>query len=149
VVWLGLLPAWQSVLGHALNIDPLSQCLWVHPPAGWGPRGRGCMWDHVGTNFLPPTRVRFFLPHKSSYLSLLPSVSFRGYLTWTKDRRWIGKEETRSALWPVTAMLCVFVFLWMWPQACNYSEVTIFCQLACRNVTSRLQLLWSYNFFVN
>ena len=27
VVWLGLLPAWQSVLGHALNIDPLSQCL--------------------------------------------------------------------------------------------------------------------------
>ena len=62
VVWLGFLPAWQSVLGRALTIDPpsLSACPSTHQPAGAPEAGGACetMWVLIS---FPQPDLRFFL----------------------------------------------------------------------------------------
>lgn len=96
-------------------------CLSFHPPAGWGPRGRGCMWDHVGTNLLPATRFEGFFIFQTSCLSLLPSTSLHANLTWRRGRWRLGRKETRSAERPVT------VVLECWGNATSRLELVLRC----------------------
>ena len=118
VVWLGFLPAWQTVLGPGLTIDPpsLSVCPPTHQPAGAPEAGGACetMWALI--YFTRPDLSFFFL--KMSFLSLLPSISFLAYLTCSKERWRLGRKETRSVLRPVKAILecCGSLFLGMRPQ---------------------------------
>lgn len=56
----------RSLLIHSASLS-------VRPPVGWGPRGRGCTCDHVGSSHFPsnhtPTFFRFFfLPLKMTAL---------------------------------------------------------------------------------
>lgn len=131
VVWLGFLPAWQTVLGPGLTIDPpsLSVCPPTHQPAGAPEAGGACetMWALI--YFPRPDLSSFFPPKKTSCLSLLPSISFHAYLTCRKERWRLGRKETRSALRPVKAIL-----------ECNGS-------VFFRSATSRLELVFGCDNF--
>jgi len=119
VVWLGFLPAWQTVLGPALIIDPpsLSVCPPTHQPAGAPEAGGACetMWALI---YFPRPDLRFSFFSRTSCLSLLPSISFHAYLTCRKESWRLGWKETRSAVRPVKAILkcCRSVFSGMRPQ---------------------------------
>jgi len=78
VVWLGFLPAWQTVLGPALAIDPpsLSVCPPTHQPAGAPEAGGACetMWALI---YFPRPDLRFFLSKTFvtfDFISRLPDL---------------------------------------------------------------------------